>query len=121
MKTRRSPLLLALVLAAALFLAGCQGQDAQAETTGGEIGFSGTLRSLESDYAVVTLDKAVDVQTIQFPAGSDLRFPVDTAIQQFVEEDSLQVGDLVNGCFLSDSVEDGDPPTVQVVDLTPAA
>ena len=51
------------------------------------------------------------------PAGSDLRFPVDEAIQQFVAEEDIQVGDAVVGCFLDDTVEAGNPPTVQVVDF----
>ncbi len=59
MKRRRFPWILALLLAATLGLASCQ--DDQSETTGGEIGFTGTLTSLESDYAVVSLDKTVDV------------------------------------------------------------
>ena len=115
MKRLKRRTIIALVLAAALGLAGCQGD--QQEATGGEIGFSGTLTSLESDYAVVTLDEAVDVEDIQFPAGSALRFPVDEAIQQFVAEDGIQVGDAVVGCFLDDTVEAGNPPTVQVVDF----
>ncbi len=115
MKRCRFPLLLALLLAATLGLASCQ--DDQAETTGGEIGFTGTLTSLESDYAVVALEKTVDVGQAQFSAGSDLRFPVDEAIQQFVAEDGIQVGDAVVGCFLDDTVEAGNPPTVQVVDF----
>ena len=75
MKRRRFPWILALLLAATLGLASCQ--DDQSETTGGEIGFTGTLTSLESDYAVVSLDKTVDVGETRFSAGSDLRFPVD--------------------------------------------
>ena len=115
MKRRRFPLILALVLAAALGLAGCQGD--QPEATGGEICFTGTLTSLEEDYAVVTLDKTVEFEETQFPAGSDLRFPVDEAIQQFVAEEDIHVGDAVVGCFLDDTVEAGNPPTVQVVDF----
>ena len=108
MKRRRFPWILALLLAATLGLASCQ--DDQSETTGGEIGFTGTLTSLESDYAVVSLDKTVDVGETRFSAGSDLRFPVDEAIQQFVAEDGIQVGDAVVGCFLDDTVEAGNPP-----------
>ena len=115
MKRRRFPWILALLLAATLGLASCQ--DDQSETTGGEIGFTGTLTSLESDYAVVSLDKTVDVGETRFSAGSDLRFPVDEAIQQFVAEDGIQGGDAVVGCFLDDTVEAGNPPTVQVVDF----
>ena len=115
MKQHRFPLILALVLAAALGLAGCQGD--QPEATGGEICFTGTLTSLEEDYAVVTLDKTVEFEETQFPAGSDLRFPVDEAIQQFVAEEDIQFGDAVVGCFLDDTVEAGNPPTVQVVDF----
>ena len=122
MKRCRFPWILALLLAATLGLTSCQGNQpentgGQVEATGGEIGFSGTLSSLGSDYAVITLDEAVDVESIQFPASSDLRFPVDKAIQQFVAEDGIQAGDPVVGCFLSDTVEEGDPPTVQVVDF----
>ena len=105
MKRRRFPWILALLLAATLGLASCQ--DDQSETTGGEIGMDGVIQSLEDGYVTVTLTRDVKCNGNFFPEGSDLRFPIDEPIQEVL--------DLVSGCFLSDTVEAGDPPTVWVV------
>ena len=117
MKRRRFPLLLALVLAAALGLAGCQKENpSEADITeGGEIGMDGVIQSLEDGYVTVTLTRDVKCNGNFFPEGSDLRFPIDEPIQEVLDLEDIQVGDLVGGCFLSDTVEAGDPPTVWVV------
>ncbi|MEE0747730.1 hypothetical protein, partial [Evtepia sp.] len=113
MKRRRFPWILALLLAATLGLASCQ--DDQSETTGGEIGMDGVIQSLEDGYVTVTLTRDVKCNGNFFPEGSDLRFPIDEPIQEVLDLEDIQVGDLVSGCFLSDTVEAGDPPTVWVV------
>ena len=117
MKRCRFPLLLALVLAAALGLAGCQKENpSEADITeGGEIGMDGVIQSLEDGYVTVTLTRDVECNGNFFPEGSDLRFPIDEPIQEVLDLEDIQVGDLVSGCFLSDTVEAGDPPTVWVV------
>ena len=117
MKRCRFPLLLALVLAAALGLAGCQKENPSEAglTDGGEIGMGGVVQSLEDGYVTVTLTRDVKCNGNFFPEGSDLRFPIDEPIQEKLALEDIQVGDLVGGCFLSDTVEAGDPPTVWVV------
>ena len=81
----------------------------------GEIGMGGVVQSLEDGYVTVTLTRDVECNGNFFPEGSDLRFPIDEPIQEKLALEDIQVGDLVGGCFLSDTVEAGDPPTVWVV------
>lgn len=110
MKRRRFPLIFALALALLLFPAGCQ------ESDGGEIGLTGVVKSLEDGYVTVELTRDVPSSSLfSFSEGSDLRFPIDEAIQEVLDLEDIQVGDLVSGCFLSDTVEAGNPPTVWVV------
>lgn len=110
MKRRRFPLILALVLAAAFGLAGCQAGD------GGEIGLTGVVKSIEDGYVTVELTRDVPSSSLfSFSEGSDLRFPIDEPIQEVLDLEDIQVGDLVGGCYLSGTAERGDPPTVQVV------
>lgn len=110
MKRRRFPLIFALALALLLFPAGCQ------EGDGGEIGLTGVVKSLEDSYVTVELTRDVPSSFLfSFSEGSDLRFPIDEAIQEVLDLEDIQVGDLVSGCFLSDTVEAGNPPTVLVV------
>lgn len=110
MKRRRFPLMFSLTLALILLSAGCQ------ESDGGEIGLSGTVKSIEDGYVTVELTRDVPSSSLfSFSEGSDLRFPIDEAIQEVLDLEDIQVGDLVSGCFLSDTVEAGDPPTVWVV------
>ena len=110
MKRRRFPLIFALALALILLSAGCQ------ESDGGEIGLTGVVKSLEDGYVTVELTRDVPSSSLfSFSEGSDLRFPIDEAIQEVLDLEDIQVGDLVSGCFLSDTVEAGNPPTVWVV------
>lgn len=110
MKRRRFPLIFALALALILLSAGCQ------ESDGGEIGLTGVVKSLEDGYVTVELTRDVPSSSLfSFSEGSDLRFPIDEAIQEVLDLEDIQVGDLVSGCFLSDTVEVGNPPTVWVV------
>ena len=72
MKRCRFPLLLALVLAAALGLAGCQKENpSEADITeGGEIGMGGVVQSLEDGYVTVTLTRDVECNGNFFPETS---------------------------------------------------
>lgn len=108
MTRRRFPLLFPLVLSAVLVLAGCQ------EGEGGEIGLTGTVKSIEDGYVTVELVEDVPSSAL-FSSGSDLRFPIDEPIQEVLDLEEIRVGDLVGGCFLRDTVEAGNPPTVRVV------
>ena len=110
MTRRRFPLLLPFVLFVVLGLAGCQ------EREGGEIGLTGIVKSIEYGYVTVELTEDVPSSSLfSFSEGSDLRFPIDEPIQEVLDLEDIQVGDLVGGCFLSDTVEAGDPPSVWVV------
>lgn len=117
MKRRKFPLLLALLLTSVLGLAGCQKETPLEAglTDGGEVGMDGVVQSLADGFVTVTLTRDASFNENSLPEGSDLRFPIDAFIQEKLDLEEIQVGDLVNGCFLNDSLEPGDPPTVQVV------
>ena len=119
MRTRKTFLLLAVALIPALFLAGCQentpATQEPAGGEGGEIGLNGTVQSLEDGWITVTLLQDVPCGEDVFPEGSALRFPIDATIQEVLDLEEIQAGDVVSACFLSDTVEAGSPPTVCVV------
>lgn len=117
MKRRKFPLLLALLLAAVLGLAGCQEEDPPevALTHGGEVCINGVVQSLADGYATVILTQEERCDEDLLPKGSLLRFPIDEPIQTVLDEEGIQPGDFVVGCFPHDSLEPGDPPTVWMV------
>ena len=95
-----------------LGLAGCQKENpSEADITeGGEIGMDGVVQSLEDGYVTVTLTRDVECNGNFFPGGFRPPLPHRRTHPGGPGPGGHPGGDLVGGCFLSDTVEAGDPP-----------
>ena len=87
----------------------------------GEYNTSGTVTRLEQDFITVSLSEDIRYDDYRFPAGTELRSPMDQTIADAIQQEGIQEGDTVDVRYLYGSEaladQEGLPVSVRMVSV----